>query len=134
MDGKIVNTQRRKYCYDCSPFGSGNDKNAKCETIRQEKVDNLSRKKRECYSKHQKKLRAERKATLVEMLGGVCIKCGYSQCLAALDFHHKDPNTKSFELSTVGYTASWDRLVEEVKKCELLCCRCHRELEAGMEL
>lgn len=86
--------------------------------------------KKEDYSKYQKKARKERKRKLVEMLGGKCSRCGYNKCIRALDFHHLDSTEKKFNLSTLGYTCSWDRLVEEAQNCELLCANCHREEEA----
>lgn len=61
-------------------------------------------------------------------LGGACSKCGYSVCLAALDFHHADPSTKLFSLSAAFRIKSFSSLREEVKKCILLCANCHREL------
>lgn len=131
IDGKIVNTQRRKFCFDCSPFGSGNNKAVKCETIANEKKQARDRKHnyKEQYGKHQKALRLKRKQQLVEMFGGKCSKCGYNRSIKALDFHHRDRATKEFNLSSLGYTCRWDRLVEEAKKCDLLCANCHREIE-----
>ncbi len=59
-----------------------------------------------------------------------CIKCNYTNVIGSLDFHHIDPNCKSFEISTVSRTISVDRFIEEVipelDKCELLCPNCHR--------
>jgi hypothetical protein len=69
------------------------------------------------------------KKECVEYLGGKCIKCGYSNKLNALDFHHRDPNTKSFNVS-VKLQSRWsmDKLIPELDKCDLVCCRCHREI------
>ena len=41
----------------------------------------------------------ERKQALVELCGGKCVACGYSKCIAALEFHHRDPAKKDFPLS-----------------------------------
>ncbi len=90
INGKVVNTQRRKYCYDCSPFGSGNNKKIKCKVIADELDSARKRKHKRQYHKYQKQLRAKRKQKLVDMLGGECVKCGYDKCLRALEFHHKD--------------------------------------------
>jgi hypothetical protein len=38
------------------------------------------------------------KRVLVEEAGGCCAACGYDACVAALQFHHLDPPTKSFAL------------------------------------
>lgn len=64
--------------------------------------------------------------------GGECIVCGYNRCLRNLVFHHRDPSEK---LGTVGemiYSHSKQAAKEEVKKCVLLCCRCHGELHEGL--
>lgn len=66
----------------------------------------------------------------IQFLGGKCKKCGYNKCSAAMDFHHIDPKTKEMDLSKAftKLRRSFDSLIPELKKCELLCCRCHREL------
>lgn len=59
-----------------------------------------------------------------------CVKCNYTNVIGSLDFHHIDPNSKKFEISTVSRSISVDRFIEEVipelDKCELLCPNCHR--------
>lgn len=67
------------------------------------------------------------KAMAVAFAGGKCKKCGYNKCLAALDFHHKDPSKKDFGLSVRGLTKGWKFIKAEIKKCVLLCANCHRE-------
>ena len=47
-----------------------------------------------------------------------------------LDFHHRDPKTKSFKLSSVT-TQSTKTIMEEIKKCVLICANCHRKVHAG---
>lgn len=45
----------------------------------------------------QQKLRGlKRKYEIVQMRGGKCERCGYNKNLAALDFHHRNPDTKKF--------------------------------------
>lgn len=39
-----------------------------------------------------------RKIKLIELKGGKCESCGYDKNIAALDFHHIDPQSKSFPL------------------------------------
>lgn len=75
--------------------------------------------------------RRRTKATLVAEAGGKCQLCGYSQCQAALEFHHLDPSTKSFGLSLRGMTRSIEKMRAEAAKCALLCANCHAEVEAG---
>ena len=78
-----------------------------------------------------KRRRRVREITIQEA-GGRCCVCGYSKCVQALDFHHLDRATKSFSLSSKGYTRSLDKAREEAAKCVLVCANCHREIEAGI--
>lgn len=72
----------------------------------------------------------ERKKTLVELGGGVCLMCGYSHCLRAMSFHHRVREEKSFPLDAANIRSRpWAALVAERQKCDLLCVRCHAEVE-----
>ena len=72
------------------------------------------------------------KQMLVREAGGSCRVCGYDRCVAALQFHHLDPNEKRFGLASEGFTRSIDSAREEASKCVLLCANCHAEVEAGV--
>jgi predicted HNH restriction endonuclease len=63
-----------------------------------------------------------------EAFGAKCSICGYSKCAAALDFHHINPEEKEREISVHGCTFSKAKLLEEAKKCILICSNCHREV------
>ena len=66
---------------------------------------------------------------LIQLKGSKCEICGYNKCNASLCFHHVEPSTKLFEIenrSCNGY--KYERLLEEVNKCQLLCHNCHMEL------
>lgn len=55
-----------------------------------------------------------------------CSKCGYNAHPAALDFNHLDPTQKSFSVSTRLQQYCWERIEQEIAKCEFLCANCHR--------
>ena len=55
-----------------------------------------------------------------------CERCGYDKNYAALDFHHIDPTIKKFRVGCSN-TRSLAALVEEMKKCIIICANCHRE-------
>ena len=58
-----------------------------------------------------------------------CVQCGYKKNLAALEFHHLDPEEKSFQLDLRSLSnRSWIRLQGEVRKCQLVCSNCHKEI------
>ena len=85
-----------------------------------------------CASKWVIVSRVNKKTKLVKMFGGKCNICGYKRYIGSLDFHHKDPSTKSFALSVKGLCYSWDTIIKEAKKCVLLCKNCHGEVENGV--
>ncbi len=53
-----------------------------------------------------------------------CSRCGYNQCGAALDFHHKDSN-KERRITVRSWATRLGQM--EIDKCVLLCANCHRE-------
>jgi hypothetical protein len=65
-------------------------------------------------------------------MGGACRLCGYARCLAALEFHHLDPEEKPFAVGQHGMSRSLQRAREKARKCVLLCSNCHAEVEAGL--
>lgn len=85
---------------------------------------------RKCASDAVVKRRQRIKQTLVDEAGGQCGLCGYSRCVAALQFHHLDPAQKTWAVS--NYSRSLDFLREEAAKCVLLCGNCHVEVEHGI--
>lgn len=64
------------------------------------------------------------KATLIEERGGACERCGYNAHYGALQFHHRDPSQKEFEIGH-RLSRSIDSLRNEAQKCDLLCANCH---------
>jgi hypothetical protein len=70
----------------------------------------------------------KRKLYLVNLGGGKCQICGYDKNISALDFHHKNPNEKKFNLDQRALSnSSMKSIMEEFKKCDILCSNCHRE-------
>jgi hypothetical protein len=81
------------------------------------------------YGKERNSLEAERREQLDAMkLERGCDKCKYDRNSAALHYHHRDPTTKSFPVSS-NITRKWSRILEEIVKCDLLCGNCHAEVE-----
>jgi hypothetical protein len=100
---------RGKYKGEMSPSWKGGP----------EKSNERERKRVRC-------LRENLKQKAVDFLGGQCKKCGYSKCIAALDFHHIDPNDKDEKFLKKCET-SWEVMKKSIENCILLCSNCHRE-------
>ena len=77
--------------------------------------------------------RARTKARIVESMGGCCVCCGYNKYFGALECHHIDPSSKLFSFGSVqANSVAWNIIVEELRKCVLVCANCHREVERGI--
>lgn len=83
-----------------------------------------------------KSLIAKRKKAWIPILEKIygtiaCSKCGYAKCFAALDFHHRQDEVKKFSIATILKCKVMPERIKEIKKCDLLCANCHRELHNG---
>lgn len=79
--------------------------------------------------RHSQRRRNRRAA--IQYKGSRCCICKYSKCDKALEFHHVHPANKSFTISS-ALAKPWKSIKKELDKCALLCCRCHREVHAGV--
>ncbi len=68
--------------------------------------------------------RKSRREQLIELKGSKCHECGK---LDSLEFNHRDREDKLFTLSGKGLDGSWDKILIEVNKCDLLCTECHKQ-------
>ena len=79
------------------------------------------------YERQQERGR-ERKLELIRLMGGQCSMCGYRRNHAALEFHHKDPALKAFQLDMRSLAnLRWEQVIAESRKCQLVCSNCHAE-------
>ena len=113
-------------------------RSARAKIYYDENKEMLKLKKREFKCEHATLVRARARAAtrryrerklnikkvLVQLLGGCCVRCGYSDA-RALDFDHAQPSTKSFNIC-LNLHQPLELLETEVKKCQLLCANCHR--------
>jgi hypothetical protein len=80
---------------------------------------------KECGLKKAKAAKRIKKEKLVEYKGGACEHCGGVFHPVLYDFHHTNPEEKSFSIGE-HLNRSWEALTTEVDKCLLLCAHCHR--------
>lgn len=68
-----------------------------------------------------------RKADLKSVFHSRCCLCGFSEVQRALEFHHVNPEEKSFSISnSKNQTLALEKQLKEMKKCVLICANCHR--------
>ena len=68
------------------------------------------------------------KIKALEYLGSKCLDCSNSypnQPYVIFDFHHRDPTQKDVMWDHLR-KRSWDKIIIELDKCDLLCSNCHR--------
>lgn len=79
-----------------------------------------------CHAPNKNKQRANRAAIFQEYKKTRCCEhCGITD-YRVLDFHHLDKKEKEQEVSNLAMWRSFDRVMEEIKKCICLCANCHR--------
>lgn len=101
----------------------------------QKNVDRIKERERQRYWEDPETAKArnrsryrDAKVAAVQILGGKCQRCGFTHP-GALQFHHRDPSQKLFNISSKTLTSPkkypWDLVAAEIKKCDLLCANCH---------
>jgi hypothetical protein len=101
----------QSYCKSCS-------KNKRIQTFKKNIEQELQTRK--IYSEKQKQKYIEYKKTLS------CNICKENRWYV-LDFHHIDDNKENNVTSLANGRFSWETILQEIKKCEVLCANCHRE-------
>jgi hypothetical protein len=104
------------------------EKNKEKYDTNEEYRERIKEKNRQQRKKHQEKRtetqrlrRRERRKILIEHLGGKCVGCGTTE---NLQFDHLDRTQKLFNIGKcLDY--SFEKLLPEVEKCQLLCYDCH---------
>lgn len=129
-----------KHCGTCgndkdeSEFNKNKNKKDGLNTICKECSRKRSRKyykenpdiHKQNVNKRKKRIIQESKERMLDYLSDkVCVDCGYSTNLAALQFDHVR-GEKQYEVSELvnrGYP--WKTILKEIKKCEIRCANCH---------
>lgn len=55
-----------------------------------------------------------------------CMDCGGKFPYFVLDFDHREPDKKTYALNRIHLVGSWDKMIEEINKCDVVCANCHR--------
>lgn len=84
----------------------------------------MSRMPQEYHTNYTREYRIERRKMCYDLLGNRCARCNNQ--FNHYEFDHLDPSTKQFNIAQI-LTGAKDRLLTELKKCQLLCYDCHKE-------
>jgi hypothetical protein len=81
------------------------------------------------------------KVRLVQLFGGRCVGPGFDgvgcsvtyngRNASVFHFHHREQTEKCFALGNQLTNRAWDAIVEESKKCDMLCANCHEMRHSG---
>lgn len=86
-----------------------------------------------CKNRVKESVARKRKKEFVDSFKIECELCGYDKFKGALDFHHKNPEEKTFAVSRYE-KYSYERIEAEIDKCMVLCSNCHREIHGETSL
>lgn len=100
---KGAGLKNRIFCYDCCPLGLSPTDRAKLQ-------------------QYMFYIIAKR-----DKIARGCDICGYNTSSYALEWHHPNGD-KDNNPSEILYKKGYHAYLEEIKKCQLLCANCHREL------
>ncbi len=75
---------------------------------------------------YKKKYRESSKAIIVYFKSRPCLDCGICYPPFVMDFHHREDEIKSFDLSDGVKNKSHRQIRNEAAKCDILCANCHR--------
>jgi len=72
-----------------------------------------------------KKIRADNQQKMIlYLLEHPCVDCGMSNPIC-LHPDHINPETKSFQIGSKMSKYNWEKILIELKKCEIRCANCH---------
>ena len=84
------------------------------------------------YQKHkpkrmawQKKRRYKNVERLIKLKDNPCMDCGQKFHFSAMDYDHKG-DKKYIVSHVVRSLCSWNTIMKEINKCDLVCSNCHR--------
>jgi hypothetical protein len=130
MRKKCSKCGKRKYPIEFAWKNKAEDKrHSECKECHRE----LRKKYYKKNAKLEKQRIAERKKALRKQVedykvGRECVLCGEDHP-ACLQFHHRNRKTKEWDVSQMpSHGLSWERILGEIKKCDVLCFNCHMKL------
>jgi len=137
---RVIDTERMECSCGCGQIINSKDKWGRAKSFvsghNGRKYTNPTQYKREWNYRNREsryiakiKRGHELKVKSIGLLGKKCTVCGLKyngKNACVFQFHHKDSKEKEFPINTrtlINY--SWQRIINEITKCDLLCANCH---------
>lgn len=120
---KYVRKYKRKYMRE---YRKKNPQKVKKWEKNRKRILNPEQKRK--FYDWQNKKRRDMTNRIIEYkkLVGNCQRCGWNGHPEILQFHHREPKKKKFTISQTNLGCrSWDKIMEEIKRCDLICPNCH---------
>lgn len=125
-----------KICGSCSKSlelssfsRKGDGYQSTCKSCRKEWYANYyktSDKEKNRLRNKKRQLREEIRQIVVEAKSVPCMDCKVSYPYYVMDFDHRDPTTKKFNIADNYTHSSKKKILEEIAKCDVVCSNCHR--------
>jgi hypothetical protein len=103
--------------------------NCECKECRKIYIKNHYKENKDYYKKKAKQQTKNLRVWLRGLkIGLVCEKCGEDHP-ACIEYHHKDPEQKDFQISKAAQRGlGKEKILEEIAKCLVVCSNCHRKI------
>lgn len=129
-------------CKKALPRSSFNKRNSSadglqthCRECNRERSRNYYHTNKEHHLKNIYKNREKYKNELQSIVNTIkkkgCKYCDEKE-VCCMDFHHKDPSVKEENISVLIHSISRAKLLNEIKKCDVVCSNCHRKIHNGL--
>jgi hypothetical protein len=80
----------------------------------------------EDYRRRTREDRAKRRAYIAEFKNKPCMDCKMPYPSFVMDLDHREGEIKIENLAKMIARYSWNTILEELKKCDVVCSNCHR--------
>jgi len=84
---------------------------------------------RECVADYSAVIRERSRKLIQEAKDVPCMDCGVRWPFWIMEFDHRDPSKKDFEIGSEGRQFSKQKVKDEMAKCDIVCANCHKDRE-----
>ena len=82
--------------------------------------------KPQCEKMYEARARQKKKQLIIHAKDVPCMDCGVRYPHYVMDFDHRDRDDKEYNLAAIHKSASVEKLMKEIAKCDVVCANCHR--------